>query len=134
MHRRSFLLATLATLLAPVALRAEEKKEKKNDRLPVPVKGDRYVRLPTMALELYDKAGQYHMSSIDLILQVPEEAKFSEKHLSDKMRMAFNVIPYEEYARANPAPMVKSLALEIARKEPGTEMTRDVLISKMLFR
>lgn len=133
MRRRSFVLAALASL-APLAARAEEKKEKKNDRLPVPGKGERYVRLPTIALELYDKAGQYHMSSIDLILLVPEEAKFSEKHLSDKMRMSFNVIPYDEYAQANPAPMVKSLALEIARKEPGSENTRDVLISKMLFR
>lgn len=133
MHRRTFILTALVAL-SPLAARAEEKKEKKTDRLPIPAKGDRYVRLPTMALELYDKAGQYHMSSIDLILQVPDEAKFSEKHLSDKMRMAFNVIPYEEYAQANPAPMVKSLALEIARKEPGSETTRDVLISKMLFR
>ncbi|WP_155801666.1 hypothetical protein [Magnetospirillum molischianum] len=133
MRRRTFVLTALAAL-APLAALAEEKKEKKNDRLPIPAKGDKYVRLPTMALELYDKAGQYHMSSIDLILQVSEEAKFSEKHLSDKMRMAFNVIPFEEYAQGNPAPMVKSLALEIARKEPGSELTRDVLISKMLFR
>jgi hypothetical protein len=112
----------------------EEKKDKKNEKLAPPAVGERYARLPTIALELWDKEGAYHMSTVDLILQVPEESKFSEKKISEVVRKALNVIPYEEYSRANPAPMIKSLVLDRVRQEPGCEQTKDVLISKLLFR
>jgi len=112
----------------------EQKKEKKNEKLAPPAVGERYAKLPTISLELWDKTGQFHLTMIDLILQVPDEAKFSEKKVSEAVRKTLNVIPYEEYSRANPTPMIKSLVLERVRQEPGCEQARDVLISKLLFR
>ena len=137
MKRRALLAALL---VFPMAALAEEKKkeDKKKDSkpapLPIPSKGERYVRIPTIALELWDGYGNFHLSTVDLIVLVPEEAKFSEKVISDKMRKALNGIPYEEYMSSNPAPMIKASMLELVRKEPGCEQTKDVLISKMLFR
>ena len=133
-------LALALALAAPAwaesggAPKPEGKTEKKNDKLAPPAKGERYARLPTIVLELWDRAGTYHYSTIDLILQVPEEAKFSEKKVSDAIKRMLNTIPFEEYAQANPAPMIKAMVLERVRQEPGCEMARDVLISKMLFR
>ena len=147
MHRRVFITAlagfALAQPLRPARANEhggdEKKDEKKKDdkkpgQLPIPAKGQRYARLPTIVLELWDKLGNFHMSSIDLLLLVPEEAKFSDKVIADKMRKALNAIPYEEYMAANPAPMVKASMLDLVRKEPGAEQTIDVLIAKMLFR
>lgn len=138
---RRLVLAGLLTL--PLAARAEEKdkKKEKEDKkkegkgpLPIPAKGERYARLPTIALELWDSYGNFHLSTVDLLLLVPEEAKFAEKSISDKMRKVLNAIPYEEYMSSNPAPMIKATMLDLVRKEPGMEMTKEVLISKMLFR
>lgn len=138
--------ALVAALLAlPLAARAEEKKDKdkekekkKDDKksgpLPIPAKGERYARLPTIALELWDSYGNFHLSTVDLLLLVPEEAKFAEKSIADKMRKVLNGIPYEEYMSSNPAPMIKATMLDLVRKEPGMEGTKEVLISKMLFR
>ncbi|KIL96834.1 hypothetical protein CCC_01700 [Paramagnetospirillum magnetotacticum MS-1] len=127
---------------APSAVLAEEhkKEEKKKEKegksapLPIPAKGERYVRIPTIALELWDAYGNFHLSTVDLLMLVPEEAKLSEKVISDKMRRVLNGIPYEEYMAGNPAPMIKATMLELVRKEPGCEQTKEVLISKMLFR
>jgi hypothetical protein len=143
MRRRLFILLALAAAGAPSSLRASEKKDdkKKDDKkdkkggpLPIPAKGERYARIPTIALELWDGYGNFHLSTVDLLLLVPDEAKFSEKVLADKMRRVLNGIPYEEYMSANPAPMIKATMLELVRKEPGCEQTKEVLISKMLFR
>ncbi|WP_096702493.1 hypothetical protein [Magnetospirillum sp. 15-1] len=137
MMRRAFLAGLV---LFPLAAAAEEKKkeDKKKDSkggpLPIPAKGQRYARLPTIALELWDGYGNFHLSTVDLLLLVPEEAKISEKVVSDKMRKVLNGIPYEEYMSGNPAPMIKATMLELVRKEPGGEQTIEVLISKMLFR
>ena len=133
MHRRLLLLSALAAAL-PFSLHAEEKKEKKQERLPTPGPGERYIKLPPIPLELYDRYGGYHMAMIELIVHAAQEAKVSEKKLSDKIKMAFNVIPYEEYTKGNPSPMMKATALDIARKEYGDTLIRDVLIAKMLFR
>lgn len=141
MKRRAVLAALLA--LPASALAAEKKDDKKKEDkkkegkgapLPIPTKGQRYARIPTIALELWDGYGNFHLSTVDLLLLVPEEAKFSEKAISDKMRKALNGIPYEEYMASNPAPMIKASMLELVRKEPGCEQTIDVLIAKMLFR
>jgi len=145
MRRRHFLAAALlATLpfgraLAEEHEGGEKKDEKKKDdkkpgQLPSPGKGQRYIRLPSIALELWDKYGNFHMSSVDLLLLVPEEAKFSDKVVVDKMRKALNAVPYEDYMSGNPAPMIKASMLDLVRKEPGAEGTLDVLIAKMLFR
>lgn len=139
MKRRALLAALL---LLPAAAAAEKKDDKKKEEkkkegkgpLPIPAKGQRYARIPTIALELWDSYGNFHLSTVDLLLLVPEEAKFSEKVISDKMRKVLNGIPYEEYMNGNPAPMIKATMLELVRKEPGCEQTMDVLISKMLFR
>jgi len=137
MKRRAVLAAMI---LFPAVAAAEEKKkedkkkEGKGGPLPIPAKGQRYARIPTIALELWDGYGNFHLSTVDLLLLVPEEAKFSEKVISDKMRKVLNGIPYDEYMSGNPAPMIKATMLELVRKEPGAEQTIDVLISKMLFR
>ncbi len=137
MKRRALLAAMI---LFPAVAAAEEKKkedkkkEGKGGPLPIPAKGQRYARIPTIALELWDGYGNFHLSTLDLLLLVPEEAKFSEKLISDKMRKVLNGIPYDEYMSGNPAPMIKATMLELVRKEPGAEQTIDVLISKMLFR
>lgn len=137
MKRRALLAALV---LFPLTAAAEEKKkedkkkEAKSGPLPIPAKGQRYARIPTIALELWDGYGNFHLSTVDLLLLVPEEAKFSEKVISDKMRKTLNGIPYEEYMSGNPAPMIKATMLELVRKEPGCEQTIDVLIAKMLFR
>ena len=137
MKRRALLAALLVFPMAALAeekKKEDKKKEGKAAPLPIPAKGERYARIPTIALELWDGYGNFHLSTVDLILLVPEEAKFSEKVISDKMRKVLNGIPYEEYMSSNPAPMIKASMLELVRKEPGCEQTKDVLISKMLFR
>lgn len=142
MRRRLFVSLALTALTAPAfPAYAEKKDDKKKDdkkkddkKLPIPAKGERYARIPTIALELWDGYGNFHLSTVDLLLLVPEEAKFSEKALADKMRRVLNGIPYEEYMSGNPAPMIKATMLELVRKEPGSEQTKEVLISKMLFR
>jgi hypothetical protein len=143
MKRRSFLSGLLLALpvSATAAEKKDDKKKEKEDKkkdgkgpLPIPAKGERYARIPTIALELWDGYGNFHLSTVDLLLLVPEEAKFSEKLISDKMRKVLNGIPYEEYMNGNPAPMIKATMLELVRKEPGCEQTKEVLIAKMLFR
>jgi hypothetical protein len=121
------------------APKKEEKKEKKEKKEkegppPSPGKGERYIRLPSISLELYDKLGNFHLSSVDLMLLAPEEAKMPEKKIAEKMGKVLNVIPYEEYMKGNPAPLIKSMMLDLVRKEPGGEGVREVLIYKMLFR
>jgi hypothetical protein len=140
MLRRRF-LSTLAAafLLAPAAFAAEKKDEKKKDdkkpaQLPIPGKGERYIRLPTIVLELWDRDGNFRMSSVDLLLLVAEDAKLAEKALAEKMKRTLNATPYEEYMRANPAPMIKATMLDLAKKEPGGDKIKDLLINKMIFR
>ena len=147
MLRRHF-IAPFSALLAcaPLSpLRAEEpgggekkddkkKDDKKPGQLPSPGKGRRYIRLPTIVLELWDKDGNFRMSSVDLLLLVTEDAKVAEKPLAEKMKRALNSTPYEEYMRANPAPMIKASMLELARKESGGDKILDLLINKMIFR
>lgn len=139
-HVISGLAALLALAPAVSALAAEKKDDKKKEekkssnQLPVPGKGQRYARLPTIVLELWDKDGNFRMSSVDLLLLVHEDAKLAEKSLSEKMKRQLNAIPYEEYMSSNPAPMIKATMLELARKEPGGDKIIDLLIAKMLFR
>ncbi|MDO8608182.1 MAG: hypothetical protein Q7R40_16730 [Phaeospirillum sp.] len=140
MLRRRFVVALSAALaMPPAAFAAEKKDEKKKEdkkpsQLPVPAKGQRYVRLPTIVLELWDRDGNFRMSSVDLLLLVTEDAKLAEKALADKMKRTLNATPYEEYMRANPAPMIKASMLDLARKEPGGDKILDLLINKMIFR
>jgi hypothetical protein len=137
MKRRVLVAAFILFPLAAIAedkKKEDKKKEGKSAPLPIPAKGQRYARLPTIALELWDGYGNFHLSTVDLLLLVPEDAKFSDKVISDKMRKVLNGIPYEEYMSSNPAPMIKATMLELVRKEPGCEQAIDVLISKMLFR
>lgn len=140
MLRRFFLATFAAALAAPLAALAAEKKDdkKKDDKkpgqLPIPGKGERYVRLPTIVLELWDKDGNFRMSSVDLLLLVAEDAKLAEKALAEKMKRTLNATPYEEYMRSNPAPMIKATMLELAKKEPGGDKIKDLLINKMIFR
>ena len=134
MTRHRLMAALLAVALAlPGSAFAGDKKEKPA-QLPVPSKGQRYARLPTIALELWDKYGNFHLSTVELLMLMPEEIKCPEKQISDKMRKVLNGIPYEEYMAANPAPMIKASMLELVRKEPGCDQVREVLISKMMFR
>jgi hypothetical protein len=140
MSRRRFLCAVAAAFFsAPAVFAAEKKDDKKKDdkkpgQLPIPGKGERYVRLPTIVLELWDKDGNFRMSSVDLLLLVAEDAKLAEKALAEKMKRTLNATPYEEYMRSNPAPMIKATLLELAKKEPGGDKIKDLLINKMIFR
>ncbi|CAA7615470.1 conserved exported hypothetical protein [Candidatus Terasakiella magnetica] len=145
MNRRAMIIGISLTALlaapAPAAASSggEKKDEKKKEKekplpLPKPGKDERYAKIPTIALELWDKHGSFHLSTVDLLILVPETAKFSEKVLADKMRKVLMGIAYEEYMAANPAPMIKASMLDLVRKEPGLEMTKDLLIAKMLFR
>jgi hypothetical protein len=137
---RRHVIAGLAALLAVSPAFAAEKKDdkkeekKKSNQLPVPGKGQRYARLPTIVLELWDKDGNFRMSSVDLLLLVHEDAKLAEKTMSEKMKRQLNAIPYEEYMGSNPAPMIKASMLDLARKEPGGDKIIDLLIAKMIFR
>jgi len=133
MHRRLLLLSALAAPVFALPAWAEEKKEKKQERLPTPGPGERYIKLPPIPLELYDRYGQYHMVMIEMLVLTAQEAKVSEKKISDRLRMTFNVLPYEEYTKGNPAPMMKATALDVIRKDYGEAMIHDVLIAKMLF-
>ena len=143
---RRHVIAGLAALVAvrPLAVARAEEGDKKADKekedkkkasqLPSPGKGMRYVRLPTIVLELWDKDGNFRMSSLDLLLLVTEDAKLSEKPLAEKMKRALNATPYEDYMASNPAPMIKASMLELARKEVGADKVLDLLINKMIFR
>ncbi|WP_082915033.1 hypothetical protein [Paramagnetospirillum marisnigri] len=142
MQRRTVVLGLCGLAFARPALASgggDKKDEKKKDdkkpgQLPIPGKGQRYVRLPTIVLELWDRDGNFRMSSVDLLLLVHEDAKLAEKQLSEKMKRQLNATPYEEYMASNPAPMIKATMLDLARKEPGGDKIIDLLINKMIFR
>ncbi len=71
--RTTFLTAPAAIAAESSDAKKEEKKKKNDDKkkasqLPIPAKGERYIRLPTIVLELWDRDGNFRMSSVDLLL------------------------------------------------------------------
>jgi hypothetical protein len=145
MRRRTLLAGMLAVLplvaspaLAKSPPKEGEQKEKKDKEKPAPLpqaaNGERYIKLPPIVLELWDRNGVFHLSSVDFVLIASDDTKLAEKNLSDKMRKVLNGISYEEYTATNPAPFMKDTMLDLIRKQPGGEKVKEVLISKMLFR
>jgi hypothetical protein len=124
MKRRRLIGLLAASVLAPRAARAKE------------AGGDgktRFTKLQPISLELWDQNGLFHQVFMDLILVHGEEAKV-DKSVAEQIRKRLSTIPYEDYANANPAPMIKAQALEVIRKLPGGDQIQEVLINKLLFR
>lgn len=117
---RALLAAAAVALLLARPAAAEEK--------------DRFAKVPPVVLELYDEKGIFHLCVIELVLQMPEKGKVSEKVLAEKMQKVLNAIPYEDYVKSNPAPLIKSMALDMVRKEPGGTDVKEVLIKNIVFR
>jgi hypothetical protein len=93
----------------------------------------RFNKLPAIAVELWDQNGIFHQVVAELLLVMPEDGKI-EKGLHEKIQKALSVVPYEELVRANPAALIKAMAMEIARKEPNGAQIEEVLISRLIMR
>jgi hypothetical protein len=93
----------------------------------------RYNKLPAVAVELWDQNGIFHQVVAELLLVMPEDAKVA-KGLHEKIQRVLSVISYEEFVRSNPAALIKSMALEVVRKEPDGDKIQEVLISRLVMR
>lgn len=118
----TLLLCPLLLCLAPAAPAGAAGKEK-----------IRYNKLPAVAVELWDQNGIFHQVVAELLLVMPEDAKV-EKGLHEKIQRVLSVIAYEDFVRSNPAALIKSMALEVVRKEPGGDLVQEVLISRLVMR
>ena len=125
MKRRIFLGALMGAALAigpavpPVA--ASEKG------------GEIYAKIPTVNVEYWDKDGIFHMVVVDAVVAFHEEAKV-DKAVGPLITRALSAMTWEEFSHGNPAATVKAIALDIVRKQPGSEKAVEVLLSRLVIR
>jgi hypothetical protein len=124
----------LALALALPATAMAGGKDKGEMKVPPPPKGSFYTKLPTIQAEMYDSEGVFHAFVIDLLLVFPEEAKTLSKTVGDRIRKQLVVIPYEEYNQGNPVPLIKAIAQDTVRKDPGGDKLQEVLVLRLLMR
>lgn len=93
-----------------------------------------YTKLQTIALEKWDADGMFHVVIVDLVIVMPPGAKEVNKNVFERIKRALDAYSYEEFMKANPGPLIKSVAMEIIRKEPNGELAKEVLLARLLFR
>lgn len=92
-----------------------------------------FVKLTPIAVEFWDEAGIFHILNMDLSVVFMGEGKV-DKTVAVQIQRALSAMSWEEFSRGNPAATVKALALDIVRKQAGSEKALDVLVSKMMTR
>lgn len=93
-----------------------------------------YLPLPPIVLEFWDKDGLFHLVNMELVIVTTQENAPINKAVAERIQRELAAIPWDNYVRDNPAPMIKGMALAVVKKEPAGEMAREILIRKLLFR
>ena len=110
------LAVAVAMMMAPAALHAE----------------NAFFPLSPVVLEMYDQQGLFHTIQLYLVVVVPAPAKLN-KTAATAVQRVLMALPYEELAKPDSAKVMKTLALQAIRSEPGGENASEVLIAKLLF-
>ena len=92
-----------------------------------------FAKLTPINLEYWDQAGLFHMVNMDLTVVFAGEGKV-DKVVVDKIQQALSAMTWEEFAKGNPAATIKAIALDIVRKQKGSEKAVDVLVIKLMMR
>ncbi|MBC7951844.1 MAG: hypothetical protein H7Z12_08525 [Rhodospirillaceae bacterium] len=123
--RRTLLAALLLApvfALAPVSALAASKEG-----------GEFFVKLTTIVVEFWDANGIFHVVNMDLTVVFPAQAAINKK-ITEKIAANLSAMPWEEFAKGNPAATVKAVALDTLRKDPTTDKATEVLVGKLLLR
>ncbi|MBX9634668.1 MAG: hypothetical protein K2X44_06770 [Magnetospirillum sp.] len=94
---------------------------------------DIYVKLPTIVIEFWDAQGLFHVVNMDLTVVFAVQTSINKK-IADKISQNLSAMPWEEFAKGNPAATIKAVALDILRKDPTTEKASEVLVAKLMMR
>lgn len=121
MKRRAFLAAALCGLAAAPAW-ASGKKDSEN-----------YAKIPTVNVEYWDQDGIFHMVVVEALAVFHGEGKV-DKAVAPLITQALSAMTWEEFSHGNPAATVKAIALDIVRKQPGSEQATEVLLSRLIIR
>lgn len=95
--------------------------------------GEVFVKLSTIVVEFWDADGIFHVVNMDLTVVFPVQAAINKK-IVDRISANLSAMPWEEFAKGNPAATIKAVALDTLRKDPTTEKATEVLVSKLLLR
>jgi hypothetical protein len=98
-----------------------------------PARADTYVKLPTVFLEMWDQLGIFHFANLDLVIVTTGPFSVS-KELPGKIQRALQSLPYETLSRDDSPETIKSVVMDLIRKEPGGDSAKAVLIATFLFR
>ncbi len=99
-----------------------------------PERTEFYAPMPPITAEFWDRAGLFHLINIDLVVVFPKEGMKVSNKVSDLISKRLSVLPWEEFTRDNPAILIKRVALEVLRAEPGGADIKDVLIARLMLR
>lgn len=121
--RRAVLGALALALLAPLPAMASGSKEG----------AETYVKLPSIVLEFWDENGLFHTVNMDLAAVFPAQASVNKK-VAQEITKTLSAMTWEEFSRGNPAATIKSVALDMVRKDPTGATCTEVLVIKLMMR
>jgi hypothetical protein len=96
--------------------------------------GENFAKLPTIVVEFWDADGIFHVVNMDLTVVFPVQTASINKKIVDRIAANLSAMPWEEFAKGNPAATVKAVALDALRKDPTTDKATEVLVGKLLLR
>lgn len=99
-----------------------------------PERTEFYAPMQPVTVEFWDREGLFHLVNIDLVVVFPKEGMKVPNKVSDLIAKRLSVLPWEEFARDNPALLIKRVALDVLRAEPGGADIKDVLIARLMLR
>ncbi len=92
-----------------------------------------YFKLAPFQLEMWDKDGFFHTITIELTGTFPVQPQIN-KTVTLKIRQVLETLPYEELLKNESPAIIKSVALDMIRSQPGGENVEEVLLTRYLFR
>lgn len=120
----AFVLAALA--LAP--LPASSASAPADGMLPV------FTKLNPVQVEYWDQNGLFHALHAEIVMVSAIGQPLPSKSVFERIQKALAAWPYERLLAAGVANTVKSVALEVIRKEANGENVSEVLVGNMLMR
>lgn len=120
--RPSAVLAFAAFLLAALPASAAEE-------LP-----QVFTKLNPLMVEYWDQNGLFHALHAEITLVSPIGKPLPSKSVFERIQKALGAWPYERLLAAGVANTVKSVSLEVIRREENGENVSEVLLGNMLMR